>query len=424
MKIEREFERRFEGRRRRGICFTDAITPAIVDNLISPPDAPAPDPRIGQAAMQNSATSADMVQIAREELKYRKERDAKLDPIFQDAIGRGIRISEANEKRAAETWERYKTTGIPAEDDFIAAARDVGTESDQSRAAGRAVQDVDTQFDTADAMASREMQRAGVTPTDGANVVGRRLALLGRAGARAGAATRARENQRLLGLSAKEGVAKFVRGLPSQGLAADAAALNAGSSVNSTIGTQEGVHTAGVNSGVNIMGSAANVNAGAANLLLGQSRLGMQGHQIGLEHEAAMWGAIGNMVGSGMGMAAGRRAAKGGFVKNGQVHRPRLLAYRKGGEVAGPGGPTEDAIPATIDGEPGAALSDGEFVIKADTTQNVYGPDTLQDVNEGKAEVIPSEVLTEIGRNQVRGLVLALAKRPQRAPVTIDNGEA
>jgi len=39
--------------------------------------------------------------------------------------------------------------------------------------------------------------------------------------------------------------------------------------------------------------------------------------------------------------------------------------------MKGPGGPTDDAIPAMIDGVQPAALSDGEFVVNADAVQQL-----------------------------------------------------
>ena len=44
-----------------------------------------------------------------------------------------------------------------------------------------------------------------------------------------------------------------------------------------------------------------------------------------------------------------------------------------GGEVVGPGTGTSDSVPALVNGQRPAALSDGEFVITADDVQNTFG---------------------------------------------------
>lgn len=68
------------------------------------------------------------------------------------------------------------------------------------------------------------------------------------------------------------------------------------------------------------------------------------------------------------------------FAEGGQVDKQKLfaglagaldqmeapVAPGDGGLISGPGGGLEDAIPASIDGEQPAALSDGEFVVPAD----------------------------------------------------------
>jgi hypothetical protein len=78
---------------------------------------------------------------------------------------------------------------------------------------------------------------------------------------------------------------------------------------------------------------------------------------------------------AGMAVAGARRA-----------RRPAAA----GGQVVGPGGPRDDAIPAVVDGERPARLSSGEFVIKAESTAK-YGPELLAKVNDGTAIIIPAD---------------------------------
>lgn len=136
----------------------------------------------------------------------------------------------------------------------------------------------------------------------------------------------------------------------------------------------------------------------------------------------ALGSVAGAVIGIGAGTKWGLRRARLGIQGGRTGARPPHAALRarrstlaeetcvRGGRcrVDGPGSPKDDAVPAVIDGTTPAALSDGEYVIKAESVDQ-YGPRLLAEVNDGKAEIIPSEVLTEAGRNQVRALVLALA---------------
>lgn len=50
--------------------------------------------------------------------------------------------------------------------------------------------------------------------------------------------------------------------------------------------------------------------------------------------------------------------------------------------VQGPGGPTDDAVPAVVDGEQPVALSNGEFVMSKDAVDGVGGPDAMQQLHD------------------------------------------
>ena len=90
----------------------------------------------------------------------------------------------------------------------------------------------------------------------------------------------------------------------------------------------------------------------------------MQGYSANQQAQGAMWSGVGNMVGrlgaaymtmggSEVAGAAMRRRADGGAIRR----------YEGGGAVSGPGGPVDDKIPAL--------LSDGEYVLPADTVKKI-----------------------------------------------------
>lgn len=403
--LHREFDARFLNRlERRKFCNFDMGNDA---------PAPAPDPAIGQAAQMSA-------EVAREQLAYQKERDAQLAPVFQRIVDSNLGTMDDNRTRASEQWARYKEKGIPVEDKYLDDALNYGTEADQEAKAGRAMQDTQHQFDLQQAASTRDQMRYGVNPNSGRFVGSARTLDLGRAAGTAAAGTNARENAKLLGMSMRENAAKFVRGLPTTGIAADSLALSGGNSANSTMSNQEGMHNAGIS-------SALGANAQGASILNTQFNQQNQAYQNAQQANRDTFSGLGSIVGMGTAIASGPAwlgLAKGGEVrKMGHRGGPNRLSYANGGELSGPGTGTSDSIPGTIEGREPLRLSDGEYVVKADTTQNVYGTDTMDDVNEGKAEIIPSKVLTEIGRNQVRTLTMAMAAPSRkRAPITIEQG--
>ena len=74
----------------------------------------------------------------------------------------------------------------------------------------------------------------------------------------------------------------------------------------------------------------------------------------------------------------------GGGLKDGGVIgmvRRGVKGYDGGGIVEGPGGPTDDAVPAMVDGQQPIAVSDGEAVLNEKATSAVLGIPLVQIIN-------------------------------------------
>lgn len=358
--------------------------------------APQPDPGIGRAAEANSEVAKEMQALSREEFEYRKTRDAKMDPVYSTIIDSGIESERKNQARADEQWAEHKSTWQPIEEKYAAEIQKLGSPEEQEAAAGRAVQDINARYDVADASSRRNLARVGGTG-GGAYEVGERLAGLSRAGATAASATGARTSAKLLGVAALESGAKFGRGLPSTGIAADSLAINAGNAAGNAGVQQDAVHNAGVSTAGNFLTGAVGANNSAGSLLTNQFNQQNTAYQNSMNANKDAWSGIGTVVGGLAGayfggpagaMAGAKIGGSLGRKDGGIVRRPRMLAYADGGAVEGPGGPRDDAIHATVDGVPGVRLSDGEYVIKADSVMR-YGPRLLNAVNEGTAIIIP-----------------------------------
>lgn len=361
------------------------------------PPPPAPDPGIGRAAEANADVAKEMQALSKEEFDYRKMRDAKMDPVYGKLIDSGIESERKNQERADEQWGSYKSTWRPIEEKYAAEIQKLGSPEEMEAAAGRSVQDVNARYDVADASSRRNLARVGGT-SGGAYEVGERLAGLSRAGATASAATGARTSAKMLGVAALESGAKFGRGLPSTGIAADSLALNAGNSAGNAGVQQDAVHNAGVSTAGNLLSGAVGANNSAGSILTSQFNTENKAYQNAQNANKDAWGGIGTIVGGLAGAYFGGPAGAtagakigGSFFRadGGIVRKPRMIRYAEGGVVEGPGGPREDAVPATVDGVPGVRLSDGEYVIKADSVMR-YGPRLLNAVNEGTAIIIPT----------------------------------
>jgi hypothetical protein len=107
-------------------------------------------------------------------------------------------------------------------------------------------------------------------------------------------------------------------------------------------------------------------------------------------------------------------------MQNQNRQQPEAPAYADGGLIQGPGGPTADAIPATIDGAQPAQVSSGEYLIPAAVVQ-VIGQDYLEELvahfhtpAEGAPDapadmqpvglqggdfIVPSDVVEQLGRD-------------------------
>jgi hypothetical protein len=114
------------------------------------------------------------------------------------------------------------------------------------------------------------MQRLGVNPNSGRFQALSSDISLGLARDTAGAMNKARRNTELQGMAMRESAAKFGRNMPTMGIAADAAALNAGNSATGNMTAGAALHNAGLNAAQDWFGGAANANTAGGNLALGQ----------------------------------------------------------------------------------------------------------------------------------------------------------
>lgn len=237
----------------------------------------------------------DNAEIARESLKYFRERDkaqeprqAKMDELTNKMVDQQMNTSSFNDKMARDQWDRYRTQGIPAEDAMYADAAGYDSKQQLDKAAGEAATDVDVAMSQAGEAQRRNMARMGVNPADGrALAMAEETAATGALG-KASAMNGARNQRRQMGIMLRKDAAGFGRGATGTaaqtfGVASAAggqasgmagAAIGAANQTAQTMGTGFGLGIQGNNSSGSILNqeyatgvkAAGDSNSGMASL--------------------------------------------------------------------------------------------------------------------------------------------------------------
>lgn len=330
----------------------------------------APDPNPGQIAAAEASTEVAKLQreTAQEYLNFSKQQYEELKPFAQEISRAMIEnqkqqagITAENRARANEYAEYERGTFRPLEKALVSEAEQYDTEAKREQLASRAMADVSQAYQQQRQAAIDQMARYGINPNS--NRFAAINASLGRAEAldRAGAGTNARTQAEQLGYARKLDAASLGRNLASNATAAYGTAINAGNASVASGGAAYGTAAApgaamggAYGTSSNILGGATNAYGTAGNIYGQEFNARMQGYQANQAATGAMFSGIGNIAGRYAGSEAGSAALTALFLADGgKIHNGA-------GAVRGPGGPVDDKIPAM--------LSNGEYVLPADTT--------------------------------------------------------
>ena len=264
------------------------------------PKAPKADPAIGQAAKQNADIAQQQLDVAKNQLEWEKNRATVQDPLVQKIVDQQINQGDANAARADEQWNIYKNLFQPVESQMVSDANNFDSPARQEMLAGQAAADVSKGYQGSLDQNQRAMERMGVNPNSGKFAGLSNEINLNQAKDTAGAMNGARQAAITQGMALRKGAADFGRNMPATGLAADATALNAGSSAVGNLNAGNAAHTAGLSSAAQWFGGAQAGNNSAANIGLGLYQGQLQANQ---QQQDAL-GGIGSLVGT-LGMAGG-----------------------------------------------------------------------------------------------------------------------
>lgn len=313
---------------------------------------PAP-PDLGPSAEASEAVGRMNQQTAREQLAWAREQDTMNRELLQQVLDVQLPAMTEQFETAQADRQRYEQMFRPFEDQWAEEAKNYDTPERRAQERGRALADVNTQFDAQRRNALQRLEGYGIDPSttrSGALDVGMRTA---QAAAAAGAATQADRRVEDVGRALQSDVINLGRGALSNAAGFYGQAVGAGSAAqgNALNTTQSG--------------------AGAVQSSLGFSNAALAGfgqsaniQSQGFQNQMASWNAEQQQTAGmlqGIGGIAGMFMADGGEVDNavGVPGRP----YTADGEVNGPGDGSgiDDRVPAM--------LSEGEFVIPADVVR-------------------------------------------------------
>lgn len=332
-------ERKLAVMQRRNICFKGK-------------GGGAPDPNPGLIASADAAREIAGIQkqTADEMLAFYKEQYSDLKPMLEQMTNTEIEIARDNQKRANEYADYERNTFRPLERGIVADAAAFDTEAKRKELAGLAVSDVNASFSNARGQQSRALQRMGINPNSGRFAAMNSQLTLGHAATQAGAMNKARTDAKNLAFARKMDAAGLGRNLATNASTAYGVSLAANQQARTGAMAPAGIMGAGYSGAQQGYGSAAQSYGTAGNIYGTEFSAQMRGYEAEQAANGAFWGGIGQLAGSAVGGFAALKA------DGGSIHRGA-------GAVQGPGGPVDDEVPAL--------LSDGEYVLPADTTKAI-----------------------------------------------------
>jgi hypothetical protein len=312
-----------------------------------------PDPNPGQIAAAESATEVGKMQkdTAMEYLNFSKEQYADFKDDLKEIAAAQKQIMSDSAKRAEEYATYERETFRPLEKRLVGEAESYDTAAKREELASQGMADVAQAYEVQRQQALDTLAKYGVNPNSARFAAINAQLAQGEAGARAGVATKSRIAAEEMGRARLYDAAALGRGLASNATAAAGLATSAGTSAGATTMAPAEFMSKSYGQTGSMLGGAGSSYGTAGNIYGQEFNARMQGYNADQQRQADTMSGIGKIAGSIIG-------GGGFFADGGKVKR-----LGRGGKVSGPGGPVDDKIPAM--------LSDGEYVLPADTVKAI-----------------------------------------------------
>lgn len=321
----------------------------------------APDPNPGYIRSAESAEKVGMEQVAlgRETLDFYKRQYDEIAPLLSEITALDMDMQRENKRRADEYAEYERNTFRPLEQQLVSEAKNYNTEAKREELARTASADVTQAFGVARGQQNRQLAAAGLRPDSNRFAALNNNLIIQEALGKAGAQNKARTDAEGLGYARMQDAASLGRGLASNASTAYGVSINAGNAAGANAQAGTNMMGQGYGAASGMYSAGANAYGTAGNIYGNEFNARMQGYNAQQEASGAMWKGIGSLVGGvasgGTGSIGGAIASRFKFADGGPLE--------KKGAIRGPGGPVDDKIPAM--------LSDGEYVLPADTVKAI-----------------------------------------------------
>ncbi len=328
----------------------------------------APDPNPGMLASADAARVSAEAQkeIARENLDFYKMQYEELKPIMAEVLQGEVQTQREAMRQAKEYEDYMKGTFRPLEERLTSEAAKFDTEAEREKMARAAVGDIGQAFGNMRGQAQRQSRASGMGSNAGRFAALNQQLNLQEALARAGAATSTRETAQDKGRALLYDAAALGRNLPSNVSASFGTGLQAAGGARQSAMAPGQIMQPGFQGYANQMAGVQQGYGTAGNIYGQEFGARMQGYNAQQQADAALWGGLGQ--GAGMMFGGGTKpwflpAADGGEISTPFNRKAIGMMHEGPGHVRGPGGPVDDKIPAM--------LSNGEYVIPADTVKKI-----------------------------------------------------
>lgn len=320
----------------------------------------APDPNPGQiASAEASVKVAEMQEkLGRDTLDFYKQQYEEFKPTLQKVLQGEVDTQSANKARADEYAAYEKSVFRPVEEDLVKRAKEFSTDAYREQLARQGAADVGQAFGVARGQQNRQLAAAGLAPNSGRFAALNQQMNLQEALARAGMQNNARAMAQDKSTAMLYDAAGLGRGLATNASTAYGVGLQAAQGARQSAMAPGSLMGQGFQGALNANQGAVSGYGTAGNIYGQEFDARMRGYAADQQAAASTWGGIGKVAG----MAFGKFFADGGQARS----RGLMLAdgaHVGPGPVSGPGGPVDDKIPAM--------LSNGEYVLPADTVQKI-----------------------------------------------------
>jgi len=332
--------------------------------------APDPNPGYIRSAEASERVGMANLELARESLDFYKQQYADMKPLYDQIVSNEIKIGDANQRRADEYADYERNTFRPVERELVKQAQEFDTDGKRERMASQAAADVSQAFGVARGQQNRQFAAAGIRPDSGRFAALNQNLLTQEALARAGSSTKARTDAENLGYARMQDAASLGRGLASNASTAYGVSINANNAAGANMQQSMGAMNQGYSTALQANQGATSAFGTAGNIYGQEFNSRMQGYQANQQANSSLLGGVGQLAGrlgaaymTGVASEAIPRRADGGIMRHYSDGREVIDTKGRGGAIRGPGGPVDDKIPAM--------LSNGEYVLPADTVKKI-----------------------------------------------------